>query len=422
MKKIFCVLEYMLAIFIILDCRSVFQHTVSNSNVINIVLSALIFCLVMLNILAKRYDKNKVKKAILFFMVYYLYMALFVLLNDMEGMKNYIYAFGMILPLLFFYYYTSKETKQSIIKMLEKISNIMIVIAIVSVILYLLGPIFNIIKPTGSIYMKWGGERAIPSYYNLQFVTQNINIFGINIIRNTSIFTEAPMYSLNLSIALAIQMMSNPSKNSFIKKLILVITIITTTSTTGIIIATELVFFKILLQKSNKRIVKITKSIWFPIICIILFSVTAFFYDFRSETNSYSIRMDDYKASYQAWLEHPIVGNGYGSIEEIEEYMSGFRMNNTGLSNSILVLLAQCGIYWGIIYIIPFILAMVYGMKNQKSSVIIFAGTIMILFITAIFQYTVMMLNLLAIGYSLMGIGKQEEREMESFILANNER
>lgn len=409
MKKIFCVLEYMLAIFIILDCRSVFQHTLSNSNVINIALCALICCLVMLNLLAKRYDKNKVKKAILYFMVYYLYMGLFILLNDMEGTKNYIYAFGIIFPLLFFYYYTSKKTKESIIKMLEKISNVMIVIATVSIILYFLGPILNLIKPTGSIYMKWGGERAILSYYNLQFITQNISIFGINIIRNTSIFTEAPMYSLNLSIALAIQMMISPSKNSFIKKIILVITIITTTSTTGIIIATELIFFKILLQKSNKRIVKITKSIWFPIICIILFSIATFFYDFRSETNSYSIRIDDYRASYQAWLEHPIVGNGYGSIEQIEEYMSGFRMNNTGLSNSILVLLAQCGIYWGIIYMTPFILAIVYGIKNQKSSVIIFAGTIMILFITAIFQYTVMMLNLLAIGYSLIGIKKQEE-------------
>lgn len=415
MKKIFCILEYMLAIFIILDCRSVFKHMVSDSNVIGIALSVLIFCLVILNILAKRYDKNKVKKAILFFMVYYLYMALFILLNDMEEIKNYIYAFGMIFPLLFFYYYTGKETKENIIKMLEKISNVMIVIAMVSIILYFLGPIFNIIKPTGSIYMKWGGERAIASYYNLQFVTQRISIFGINIIRNTSIFTEAPMYSLNLSIALAIQMMINPSKNSFIKKLILVITIITTTSTTGIIIATELIFFKILLQKSNKKIVKITKSIWFPILGIILFSITAFFYDFRSETNSYSIRIDDYRASYQAWLEHPIVGNGYGSVEQIEEYMSGFRMNNTGLSNSILVLLAQGGIYLGIIYMIPFALAIIYGIKTQKSSVIIFAGTIMILFITTIFQYTVMMLNLLAIGYSLMGIGKQEKRKEEKF-------
>ena len=70
------------------------------------------------------------------------------------------------------------------------------------------------------------------------------------------------------------------------------------------------------------------------IICIILLGN-------RLKTNSGSVRVDDYKAAFKTWIHGNIInGVGFGNEEAIRNYMSEFRENNKGLSNSLMVILA----------------------------------------------------------------------------------
>lgn len=62
-------------------------------------------------------------------------------------------------------------------------------------------------------------------------------------------------------------------------------------------------------------------------------------------TSSGSTRVDDFAAGYKAWMDAPLFGNGYGNSAAYKKYMSSFRRNNLGFSNSPMQVLAYGGIY-----------------------------------------------------------------------------
>lgn len=407
MKKIINILEYIVAILIVLNCRSVYQQATYRNYRVEEMLLLVMGVLLFIKIGCRMYDKNRTEKAIVYLFMYYMYAILFFLLNDVSTKREYIYVFIVLFPELFLYYYTNKNQKCIIIEMLKKISNVIIVFAIMSLIIYIVGPVANIIKPNGSIYMNWGGVREVKSYYGLQFITQRINIFGIRFVRNTSIFTEGPMYSLVLTIALAIELFVVAKKEKY-KQIILLITIITTISTTGIIISASMIIISMLISRQTSSIKQVVKMLLFPVIALILIIVMFKFFDERSQTESWSVRLDDYNACYAAWKQRKIIGLGFGNENNIKQYMSYFRVDNQGLSNSILVILAEGGIYLFTLYAIPFIKMLYYGNKYKNKHLITFTVIILILLITTIFHFTAMIINLLAMGYALTI--KEEEK------------
>ena len=133
--------------------------------------------------------------------------------------------------------------------------------------------------------------------------------------RNTSIFYEAPKYSLILCIALFYEMFfrENCKKNNII---ILIMTILTT--------------FSLVVIKLMMKLEGFFKSKILMVICLIIlvFTIGRFInnmLEIKSSTTSYSDRIDDYVAGYKAWMENPLIGNGYGNNEVIKKYMSSFR-------------------------------------------------------------------------------------------------
>ena len=109
-------------------------------------------------------------------------------------------------------------------KLLIKISNIVVILAGISILCYLIFTVFKIIPPSSQMFYLWGGAREIPNYYNIYYVTQPITIHGMRFIRNTGIFTEAPMYAFMLTISVMCELFVR--KN--IKKVNLAILIVTT--------------------------------------------------------------------------------------------------------------------------------------------------------------------------------------------------
>lgn len=144
------------------------------------------------------------------------------------------------------------------------------------------------------------------------------------------------------------------------------------------------------------------KSKILMVICLIIlvFTIGRFInnmLEIKSSTTSYSDRIDDYVAGYKAWMENPLIGNGYGNNEVIKKYMSSFRKNNIGFSNSIFRVLAQGGVYLFSLYIIPCFICLFRGIKQRNKIQCLLSFLFIFLFITTSFPYNYIAIYLVSI-------------------------
>lgn len=407
-NKILCILEYLVAIFIVLECRSVYLYSVDKEFYIMQILGIATFCLFVANILFK---KIKIKDIILdykFILGLTIYNIIYIIALKMKiaEIVRYLYIFEAMFLLLYLYY---KENCKNVKILLRKIVNVVIVISLISLFFHIFGTLLNLIPKTGTFKMTWGDfgkrEYSIASYFNMHFNIQSLNILGISIPRNTGIFTEGPMFALNIIIALAIQLFILKDKDWF-KTFILAITLVTTLSTAGLIggilcFVCYLLCNKNIQEKIKKSInKKRTIIICILFILIIVLAVVVLLKQ-KMQTASYSTRVDDYIASILAWGDHVIFGNGIFNEQAIINYMSDSRGVNTGVSNSIATTLAGGGVFILVIYLYAFG-AMIENYKKHKDVGILCFFVIMIyLSITTVFQYTIMMINIMALTIAI---------------------
>lgn len=401
----------LIAFFIVLSSNTVYY----TSNQHNYYISELLVCSLSMLVIAliafRKINKNKIGSFMVFYIVYLCVAIIWLLINSSTKIDNFIAIFFVLFGITLFVHKTSEYDLINVF--LKKYVNIMCVLAIISLFFYFLGPVLNIVKPTGIEDVNWGGIKSNYSYYNMFFTRQREVFLGNRIFRNTGIFTEGPMYSLSLTISLAIEvfLIKNEKKS---KKIILLFTIITTISTTGIIISCLIIFLDYINKKNKTTIIRYIKILFLPILILILVIISIYFYNQKADTSSYNTRIDDYIASYSAWKQKPIFGNGYGSSDEIKKYMSSFRDGNKGLSNSIMVVLAQ----GGIIMLFFYFYTIVKVLRYKKDKYIVeFLIIMVLLFVTTIFLYMPMLIYFLAIAYSLPLKSKILNKEAKNDIL-----
>ena len=222
------------------------------------------------------------------------------------------------------------------------------------------------------------------------------------------------MFSLVLVLILAYYEFISKMKKINIIRIILLITIITTFSITGYISA--LIIYTLKLTKSFYPKIKNMKKIqklFFLLLSILSIFCCMFLISYKLNTGSGSMRIDDYQACYKTWINHSVLlGAGFDNEEAIKENMSDFRSNDQGLSNSIMVILAEGGIMLFAIYIIPFILLLIIAFRKKSINIICFEVIILFLFCTTIFCYQAIMMNILANGYSLILKNKQKKKSI----------
>ncbi|MBR0341462.1 MAG: O-antigen ligase family protein [Oscillospiraceae bacterium] len=240
---------------------------------------------------------------------------------------------------------------------MRRFSNIVIIIASISLFFWVFGSLGGYIKPNSYLYTTWSSSNVpqrINNYYNLYFENQRSLFFGLSvnrIIRNTAIFTEAPMACMIFMVAFLYEIFLN-MKKSRIRTAILLIAIISTISTSGIVAVVmafgcNYIFSKL---KSNGQLT--LKIIIAPLAIVVAVISINFVIEQKLGTISGSTRLDDFVAGYKAWRDSPVFGNGYGNSSAYQQYMSSFRSNNLGFSNSIMQLLAFGGLYLTIPYIV----------------------------------------------------------------------
>lgn len=399
--KINYILEYLIALYLIIGANSVYSRMLDFNLHINILTLVTLYIYILNKFFIKNsfkesihYFKSTTKKYYHFYIIFFIYLIVFMIFNNIME-KNFFSLYLLILPMLIFIYAEQKEVVKS---MMKKIVVITIALAIISLVLYLALEVLHIFNYDHSIKISWGEERDIPSFLSIFFKTQYYVIQKRIVIRNTGIFAEAPMYSLILVLALCFYEFFLEDENKLFVRTVLILTIIMTFSTTGYISVILIYLFKIvpkikIKSKFSKYIIIFIVAIA-TIICIILLGN-------RLKTNSGSVRVDDYKAAFKTWIHGNIInGVGFGNEEAIRNYMSEFRENNKGLSNSLMVILAEGGIYLFLLYALPFVYTLIKSLKNKVYNRIYFIIILLFLFMTTIFFYTNTMVNILALGYA----------------------
>ena len=379
-KKIVNLLEWILIVCLIFDTNSVFNWIFGKKYYFS---ETILICLVILNIF-KIFSGERKKITVNIKTTFIIFIFLSII--SVEILINYSFEtaisfiFGIVFKLLLFIMYIFFQMKEKRIdSLLRKYCTIINIIAIVSLIFYLFVVVFPILTPSGEINFLWGTnvinqERYINNYYNMFFQTQNT--------RNTAIFCEAPMFALHLTFALAILLFSN-RKFKKICIIILLLAIITSTSTSAYIVSLTLIVLRNMYnEKLNKSALRLLIIFCFILIIgIVIFNIISI----KKQTNSYNLRIKDYTEGINLWLDKPLVGYGY------LYYNSG--------SNSIIQILVDGGIGFGIIFLLSTIFTIILSLKRRDYLILGLSITYLLNLILVIFTYTSLSILILSIEY-----------------------
>jgi len=253
--------------------------------------------------------------------------------------------------------------EDSVDESMRKYSNIVFVIAAVSLVFWVFGSLLGWIHSTGTLYTTWTGNeelKAVPSYYGIYFETQTSSFFGLAshmIVRNTAIFTEAPMASFVFSLAFMYEMLMREKLN-WKRCMLFAVAIISTSSTSGATALVLVVGLKYVFTKSKTKVGLSLKLFLLPMVVVAVLIALGLLLERKLGSSSGSIRMDDFSAGYKAWMDAPSFGNGLGNSDAIKRHMASFRVKNTGLSNSPMQVLAYGGIY----LFLPYYVAAIKGL------------------------------------------------------------
>lgn len=375
-KHVRNIFDYLFVFFTIISCNSVYMNLIgTNTNRVIIVLYCVVLIISLFIVGLKR---KAVGMFLSFLIIYYFYLLVFYFFNNIgENDLEFISYFGILLPIIVLYFLNLSfdEIKSLLIKMKKTI----LLFAIISLVLYILTNI-NFIENYEYKTVRWSLTTSIPSVMNIYFMPQGK-------LRNSLFFTEPAMYSIFLSLAMAIERIDKKSK---LTNFLLFITILTTRSATGILLA----FLILIFDNINIRKKGISQLIA-PIIVVICLVIALNVFSQKTISMSYQIRIDDYRACIQTWKQNPIFGTGFMNNKIIQSNMSYFRRSNQGLSNSFFVILAQGGIYLLAIYVLP--LTYFFKRKVSKDELLIVIVFCILLF-TTIFHYTVLAYSGIAIG------------------------
>lgn len=373
-----------LILLTIITCNTVFMN-VNNSDYHKLLLF-FYFINLIFGIFLHGFKTRSFSFWLKFIMIYFLVLMPFLVLNSIKSYLDFFVYFLAILPIMILYFYNLKQSELR--KLLIYFKKIMLFLAILSLIFFL-GINLGFFQTDKFVTIRWGSVVRIPSYFNIYFVPQNTVVFGIQTFRNSLFFTEPIMFCVFLLFALAIEKLDH---NRNFNKLILFVTILSTTSTAGIILALFYLFYDFVFLNRKKSLL-----IFLPIVLFLVGYLIYVLFISKMQSMSYSTRLDDYFACLKTWLHFPIFGCGFMNTSTIALYMSSFRLNNLGLSNSIFVVLAQGGIYFFIFYLFP-----VFKLikKYQKTEYFILIILFILLLFMAVIQYTIFTLTFLAIGFA----------------------
>lgn len=400
--KILGALEYMTVLLIILDCNTPYRTAIGNPFHIPELTSLFIILLFLFKCIANRKIRVSIlKRWSCYFVPYYVLILLYAVNSvKLENMLSFTTRFLVSLPvmtLLFCLYIDEQRPYQLLLKYADLISCI----AAISLVFWVFASQLHWVSPTGHIRAKWGPIFNYPSYYGLYFERQREQFLWYDGLRNQGVFCEAPMYGLNLIIAISIELFLRPlqrtpryavdrngntvsmvprkKRTSLTRMILLVITLITTVTTTGMILLILILFMEFLLTQTKERITLLLK-VFACIIggaCCVAAAVGIFTLK-ATTTNSWMVRVASYTDGFNSWLQSPIWGMGYLDNEAL----------GIGSVNSITTILARGGLALGAVYLVPFISNLWTSFHKKERYFLAFCVVFVLEYIFTTFAYT----------------------------------
>jgi O-antigen ligase len=230
---------------------------------------------------------------------------------------------------------------------------------------------------------------------------QNFLFFGLNkqvgtfeILRNNGLWWEPGAFQAFINISFIFGLILG--KINFKIFMLFFIAIISTFSTTGIIVFAilSIVYYRQLLKK-QKKILIFLFLLALPIINFINFyEITINKFSATSENyGSYESRSNDFETASKMFIDHPLIGSGFGNATVLEKYSIG----GTG-SNGIVLLIANLGIL-SLLVIIP-VLFPKYLFKFNWFEKLLITLSIFFIFFTENFTIILIFSLLLIYGFS----------------------
>lgn len=392
---------YLIAVVIIVNCRSVWLNSPNWGNLNRI--AYVLFIVGSIFLVGRNLNNiRNLNETLLRSIFIFLYFFIYFIFRPIELNQNI-----KLLTIVIIMIWVIQVKGKNLPLILEAYANIMIFIALLSIFMWILCSLIKIIPPTGIIPFSWtsinGMYSFIPTYGHIYFETQNIDLpFIGNITRNTAIFTEGPMAALNFCIALLLKFndYSYRKNNSLSRSEVwLIAAILSTFSTTGYILLILIFFIKWFRADEKHFIYKFIFSI--PILIIAIIGVNLLIGQKANYgTLSTNLRFDDYRVGIITFSQHPIFGVGLGNSNALVQNMDNWRIYMPGFSNSITEVLAQGGLYVSLIYAYSFIKGIYYSVKYKAwNGFILVVGTLY-LYCTTIFSYQYILIALMILFVS----------------------
>lgn len=394
-------LSYILVLFIILQTNSVYDVTIGHMGRVSDLFSVVLISVVLFYII-------KLKKIpygwLLYSILLFLYFSLFFIMNvRFSGYIKTFLNFAVVIIFLTGYLVLEKASPRT----LYCYQSMILFIAVISLLFWSLGSIAHVFKPTGMAYIRWGGDKYINSYLNLYFEAQKEYYLGIGIYRNTAVFTEAPMFALNLLLAFLIECFFKEKVN---RKTIflLALTMFSTFSFMGIIFMGLILCTKWFEFKQYDFIQMAKWGIGMIVIVIVILFVHSIILNKVSDSIS---RIDDYLAGFKTWKENVFWGTGFYNNERLIANMSAHRLYNVGFSNAVMRLLAQSGLYMAFLYLIPLFISLKHKAKDVKKAGIFLACIYSSLLCT--YSYNFLLFICFAYASAIVSVNKNGKKGME---------
>ncbi len=343
-----------------------------------------------------------------------------VRLQEAWKRQSYVMNFLLFLPLMTALFKAKQRDGQGL-DLLLKYSDIVCVLAALSLAVYLASVLRPESVQADLIYSRWNNRRATTAQLNLLDVCQAVlrakwQMLGVSLLRNRSLFTEPLMFALPLLISLNAELFLRDEHDRWrvLRWALLSVALLVVNATIGLMLAAVAWGLKAVSACLTHR------RRWLVIPMLVLaVGVVAFMFLEKGRSSylntaisgsSMSDHLDDYSASFKAFATSPWLGVGFLNEEGIFAHMQAFRLNNPGLSNTAGTVLAEGGAMLGLMCALPFFVCCLYLFRRRNWRVACWAVGMLGAAVGIIFKYHLLLMLLIAFGYSLLEVRREGGR------------
>ena len=306
------------------------------------------------------------------------------------GRDNLFYSFVRIYaPVLTGLFVMLTADPKQVRRFAKKFVAAVTVIAAVTTVLWLLGSVLHVIRPTTSVVFQWDGDRNANVFGYLYYesdMQEPITLKGMEIWKNCGIFTEPPMFGYLLCLAWMFRrMMYRNLKENLLVCGILGAAILSTWSVTAVLAIPIFEGIRYALQKTGNSMKTLAKVLVITAAVLFLLFYGIGLVEDKLGSGSGRARSAHLEISLETFLKYPVTGMGFGNSGKLEA-MSRY---NQGMSIGIPAVWALGGAGGFLLTTLPFAVLFVRAFRNRQWEVFAFgAAFLWILVCTMVFWLT----------------------------------